>query len=163
MDRDIYSKIIEKINAISEKINAIGASTEEIGTLSELTTSVKTDLVNAINEVDGHADDNAEAIGTLANLDTTAKTNLVLAINELAGRIVYNTDAVDFDNLSDGIAICTNNGNTNVPATGRYAVITFTIYPDTRKVQIAIGITAVYYRAYVDSWGTWSQFAFASS
>lgn len=72
-------------------------NTTNIGTLSNLTTTEKTNLVGAINEVDGDVSTlsgtvgdhttaiatNTSAIGTLANLDTTYKADLVGAINEV--------------------------------------------------------------------------------
>ena len=77
------------------------ANTTAIGTLSNLTTTEKTNLVGAINEVDGNVDtlsgtvgqhttaiaDNTSDIGNLANLETTNKSNLVSAVNEVEGNI----------------------------------------------------------------------------
>lgn len=74
-------------------INEEAGKTSKIGNLSNLTTTAKTDLVVAINEVDAEADANTTAIGTLANLETTNKTNLVGAINEV------NTKTGDLSNL----------------------------------------------------------------
>lgn len=54
-----------------------------IGTLSNLTTTAKTNLVASINEVDGNADTANSNIGTLSSLTTTVKTDLVNAINEV--------------------------------------------------------------------------------
>ena len=68
-----------------------------IGDITELETTVKTDLVSAVNEVKAEADDNKDDItnlntsvsantgniGVMANLQTTDKTNLVSAINEV--------------------------------------------------------------------------------
>ena len=76
-------------------------NTSAIGTLSNLTTTEKSNLVGAINEVDGNVDTlsgtvgqhttdiagNTAAIGNLANLETTNKTNLVAAVNEVDGHI----------------------------------------------------------------------------
>ena len=64
-------------------VNEVEGETASIGTLSNLTTTVKTDLVSAINEVDGVAD----GIGTLANLTTTAKSNVVSAVNEVNANV----------------------------------------------------------------------------
>lgn len=57
------------------------------GDLSNLTTDDKFTLVGAIDEVDAHADANKTNIGTLANLATVDKSDLVNAINELDGNI----------------------------------------------------------------------------
>lgn len=73
---------------------AIAANTKatnnetKIGTISNLTTTEKTNLVGAVNEVNGIATANTGAIGTLSNLLTTEKDNLVGAINEIFGGIV---------------------------------------------------------------------------
>ena len=67
-----------KSNLVSA-INEVDGLTDGIGTLSNLTTTAKTDLVSAINEVDGET----AGIGTLADLTTSTKTNLVAAVNEV--------------------------------------------------------------------------------
>jgi hypothetical protein len=63
---------------------------DKIGLLSNLTTTVKSDLVSAVNEVKSGVNTNTtniatntSNIGTLSNLGTTAKTDLVSAINEV--------------------------------------------------------------------------------
>ena len=72
-------------------------NTTSIGTLSNLTTTEKSNLVGAVNEIDGelstlsgtvgqHTTDiasNTSDIGNLANLTTTNKSNLVSAVNEV--------------------------------------------------------------------------------
>ena len=58
-----------------------------IGTLTDLTTTEKTNLVAAVNEVDVTRKANETAIGTLGDLTTTAKTSAVEAINELDAEI----------------------------------------------------------------------------
>lgn len=62
---------------------AVSDNTANIGTLSNLTTTEKTDLVGAVNEVESHADTNTANIGTLSSLTTTEKTTIVAAINEV--------------------------------------------------------------------------------
>ena len=64
-------------------INEVDGLADGIGTLSNLTTTAKTDLVSAINEVDSET----VGIGTLANLTTSVKTDLVSAINEVDGDV----------------------------------------------------------------------------
>lgn len=66
MDRDIYSKIIERLHEIGEQINeldpeAVASLEEMIGSLESLSTTDKTDIVSAINEVFGMV----EPIGTI--------------------------------------------------------------------------------------------------
>ena len=76
MDRDIYAKLIAKIKTLATKINATAGDTEtvktEIGTLTNLTTTDKTDLVSAINEVDGNADTANNAISSLGSVQYKA-------------------------------------------------------------------------------------------
>lgn len=75
------------IDKLQKEIDALESGSEdiqsEIGTLTNLTTSAKTDVVSAINEVDSHADANATNIGTLSDLTTSVKTDIVSAINSL--------------------------------------------------------------------------------
>lgn len=79
-----------------------------IGTLSNLTTTEKSNLVGAINEIDSDLGtlsttvgnhttaiaDNTSDIGTLFNLTTSAKSNLVAAVNEVDGNCDSNTSAI---------------------------------------------------------------------
>ena len=65
-----------------------------IGTLSNLDTTVKTDLVSAINEVEGEATTNTTNIGNLSNLTTEANTSLVAAINEVDGNSTTNNQNI---------------------------------------------------------------------
>ena len=80
-------------------INEVEGRTDYIGNLSNLTTEANTNLVSAINEVDAHADTNNQNIGTMVNLETTVKTSLVGAINEInTGK---NTNATNIGTLSN--------------------------------------------------------------
>ena len=58
-------------------------NSSSIGTLSNLTTSVKTDLVSAVNEVNS----SAVGVGDISQLTTSDKTSLVGAVNEVDGDI----------------------------------------------------------------------------
>ena len=75
------------IDKLQKQIDSLGDESEtidgKIGTLSNLTTSAKTNLVSAINEVDSHADTNATNIGTLSDLTTSVKTDIVSAVNSI--------------------------------------------------------------------------------
>ena len=82
------STIDSSIYAAKEEADVNKAA---IGTLSNLTTTVKTDLVNAVNEVNSYT----SSIGTLTDLTTTAKTSCVAAINEVNGK------ASDIGDLTD--------------------------------------------------------------
>lgn len=64
-------------------VNEINTSASKIGDLTNLTTTAKTSLVAAINEVDSET----SSIGDLTNLTTTSKSTLVAAVNELDGEI----------------------------------------------------------------------------
>ena len=79
-----------------------------IGTLSNLTTTEKSNLVGAINEIDAQVgtntsniatntldiSTNSTAIGDLTNLTTTAKTDLVSAVNEVQSETDSNTSNI---------------------------------------------------------------------
>lgn len=81
-DRGAY--FIQKLkNEIDNLSDALEDTNEDIGTLSNLTTTAKTNVVSAINEVDVNCDTNTASIGTLTDLKTTSKTNIVSAINEV--------------------------------------------------------------------------------
>lgn len=62
---------------------AIASANTNIGTLTNLTTTEKSNLVGAINEVDSNTDINATNIGDLSDLETTTQTDIVSAINEV--------------------------------------------------------------------------------
>lgn len=89
-------------NASNITVNAgnITATDNKIGSLSNLTTTNKSDVVSAINEVDSNCDSNATSIGTLANLNTINKSTIVNAINEVLANILnFNlTSYKQFDN-----------------------------------------------------------------
>lgn len=68
-------------------INEVDSDLSGIGDLTTLTTSTKSSCVGAINEVDAD-------IGLLTNLTTTAKTNLVSAVNEVDGVASTNKNAI---------------------------------------------------------------------
>lgn len=71
----------------TDLVGAVNELKSQEGDLSNLTTDDKFTLVGAIDEVDSHADANKANIGTLANLATVNKSDLVNAINELDGNI----------------------------------------------------------------------------
>lgn len=93
-----YNGDMSKIDAGIYGAKSLADTNEaSIGTLSNLDTTVKSDLVSAINEVNtqvgtntGNISTNTQnisantsAIGVLANLSTTTKTDLVSATNEV--------------------------------------------------------------------------------
>ena len=121
--------VVLKTNADKEgptiKVDASALDTQikqnadAIGTLTNLTTTEKTNLVGAVNEVKGAADaaqtkandaftqanTNKASIGTLTNLTTTEKTNLVGAVNEVKGTAdtalgLANTNKANIGSLS---------------------------------------------------------------
>lgn len=92
------SKIDTGIHAAKSEADNNATS---IGTLSNLTTTAKTDLVSAVNEIDGEVATNTNNIatntsniatntthiGTLTNLTTSSKTDLVVAANEINAKV----------------------------------------------------------------------------
>lgn len=84
---DYNSDMLKIDAAVHANTGNITANATSIGTLSNLTTTNKTNLVNAVNEVDGNCDTNTTNMGTLSNLTTTNKTTLVNAINEVVSNI----------------------------------------------------------------------------
>lgn len=92
------SKIDSGIHAAKSEADNNATS---IGTLSNLTTTAKTDLVSAVNEIDGEVTTNTNNIatntsniatntthiGTLTNLTTSSKTDLVVAANEINAKV----------------------------------------------------------------------------
>ena len=97
-----YNGDMSKIDAGIYGAKSLADTNEaSIGTLSNLDTTVKSDLVSAINEVNTQVGlnttaignnttaigDNTTAIGTLANLSTTVKSDLVSATNEVNSKV----------------------------------------------------------------------------
>lgn len=87
---DVQEEINNKMDAMVEDGTlAQILNVEMIGTLSNLTTTDKTDLVSAINEVNGNIGtldtDLSAKIGDLTNLTTSVKTDVVSAVNSLQG------------------------------------------------------------------------------
>lgn len=97
-----FNQAMATIDSALHSGNEAGnTANNSIGTLSNLETTVKTDLVSAINEVKDVTDtntsdiqnnasgiqENSTAIGSLIDLATTTKANLVGSINELKGSI----------------------------------------------------------------------------
>lgn len=107
-----YNSDMSAIDSAVYNADSLAQTNEaSIGVLSELDTTVKTDLVSAINEVEGVASSlsttvadhttsiatNTSAIGTLANLDTSNKSNLVSAINEVLNEFNFTATELDPD------------------------------------------------------------------
>lgn len=100
--KDLFLGNIKLSNSadLAAAILRIGINEANIGTLTDLTTTKKTDLVNAINELKaeisaltggaetGGISNMIETItGALTDLDTTDKTTLVDAINEIVENV----------------------------------------------------------------------------
>ena len=75
-----FSKFSDKTNTYDVKD---AKARTDIGTLSNLTTTAKTNAVSAINEVDTEVDGANAKVGSLSNLTTKTKISTVAAINEL--------------------------------------------------------------------------------
>lgn len=61
-------------------VNEVNSSAVGVGDISQLTTSDKTSVVAAVNEVDGD-------VGNLMSLNTANKTSIVAAVNEVDGDV----------------------------------------------------------------------------
>lgn len=107
-----YNGDMTKIDSAIYETDSLSKVNESaIGTLSNLDTTVKSDLVSAINEVNTQVGlnttaignnttaigNNTRAIGTLANLDTIDKSDLVDAINEIVSQFNIG-NPVTYDN-----------------------------------------------------------------
>lgn len=115
-------------------------NTTAIGTLSNLTTTEKSNLVGAINEIDSdlgnlsttvgeHTTDiatNTSAIGTLASLDTTAKNNLVAAVNEV-NTLISKLNLVNFETYGSSelalVGATYFSGNLKLASNSDYSVV----------------------------------------
>lgn len=113
-------------------INEEKGKTDKIGNLSNLTTSANTDLVVAINEVDAEADANNQNIGTMTNLETTVKTSLVGAVNEVNGKIGNLSNLETSSNTNLVSAINEINGKTDIYSTNE--TITNKVWIDGRPI-----------------------------
>ena len=110
---DINQGFLAIDTAIHNAYAIASLTSTNVGDLTNLTTTVKTDIVSSINEVDGDLGDlssivaghttaignNTTAIGTLANLTTTTKTDLVSAVNEVDN--VASNNATSIGTLSN--------------------------------------------------------------
>ena len=87
-----YNQDMSKIDTgIYDAKSEADTNKTAIGTLSNLTTTNKTNLVSAVNEVN----DKTSTIGDVTTLTTTNKTNLVSAVNEV------NSKTTGIGDLSD--------------------------------------------------------------
>lgn len=94
---DINQSYLAIDTAIHNAYALASLTSTNVGDISDLTTTVKTDVVSAVNEINGGLGDlsstvashttaignNTTAIGNLADLDTVDKQDLVGAINEV--------------------------------------------------------------------------------
>lgn len=76
--------ILADIAALQSQMTTVISN---IGTLSNLTTTAKTNLVAAINEIDADLTALSTSIGNLSTLTTTNKTSVVNAINEVNAKV----------------------------------------------------------------------------
>ena len=76
---------------------AVQANATHIGTLSNLTTTEKTNLVGAVNEVDSHVDTNTGAIATINGND--AGLSMREVAQDVAGNVYIPCGSVAFANL----------------------------------------------------------------
>jgi hypothetical protein len=81
----------------SDLLTQVSDNTTHIGTLSNLTTTEKTNLVGAVNEVDSHVDTNTGAIATINDNDTGLSMRQVA--QDVAGNVYIPCGSVAFANL----------------------------------------------------------------
>ena len=86
IDTGIYNAQSDATSALNASASASESASQAIGavgTLSNLTTTEKSNLVGAINEVNSNTSTNGGKIGDLSNLSTVDKSSLVGATNEV--------------------------------------------------------------------------------
>ena len=76
-------------------VNEVSGKTDDIGNLSNLTTENTSSIVGAINEVDANSKTNNQNIGNMTNLETTVKSSLVGAVNEVNSKTTPATSFVE--------------------------------------------------------------------
>lgn len=122
---DINQGFLAIDTAIHNAYALASLTNTNVGDISDLTTTVKTDVVSAVNEINGGLGNlgstvashttaignNTTAIGNLADLDTVDKTNLVGAINEVD--LLATNNATNIGNLN---SLDTTNKNNLVGA-----------------------------------------------
>lgn len=118
-------------------INEVNSETSSIGVLTDLTTTAKTSVVAAINEVNAGVGN----IGDLTDLTTTAKTNLVAAINELDGEI--GTLANLTTTSKADLVSATNEVNLGV-GTNSSAIGTLSSLSTTTKTDLVSAVNEIY-------------------
>lgn len=147
---DVQEEIDNKIDELVEDGTMDQLlNTNLTGSLSNLTTTVKTNLVAAINEVDSHADTNAASIGTLSDLTTTAKSNLVASVNEV------NTKASTVGNLN---SLTTTNKDNVVAAINEVNNIASGITTEINKVKITKYTFTATTQAAPSPYGTFTEY-----
>lgn len=94
-DRGAYyiNKLQEQIDSLASEDESIETS---IGTLTNLTTTEKSNLVGAVNEVNSSLGTTDAKIGSLSDLTTTEKTSVVGAVNEVDSDISTLTATAPF-------------------------------------------------------------------
>ena len=119
-------------NRVTTNEGSIATINNTIGTLSNLTTTDKTNLVNAINEVDSNCDTNTSAISTI-------NTTLESKIDGLVILSYGNSTWQDFINAYNKkvVVYCRASSNAN-PATGSQTRLAFMAYVnnETNPTQV---------------------------
>lgn len=118
---DINQGFLAIDTAIHNAYSLASLTSTNVGDISDLTTTVKTDVVSAVNEINGGLGDlsstvashttaignNTTAIGNLADLDTVDKGDLVGAINEVD--LIATNNATSIGTLSNLNTTAKNN------------------------------------------------------
>lgn len=104
-------KLQSQINSLTSEDETIETS---IGTMSNLTTTEKTNLVGAVNEVNSSVGTTDAKIGTLSNLNTSDKTDIVASINSVYA-LLGGAKIINFGAVGGGKKlVLTNTGNDHI-------------------------------------------------
>jgi hypothetical protein len=126
----LESTVNEQAGDIADNEAAINANASAIGTLSNLTTSAKSNLVAAVNEVDAHADANAANIAT--------NTSGITALNR---RFSYVSGVSTHTLTASGLYYCASDC-TGLPFSGTWALTVIANPAGTSVKQIARSLSA---------------------
>ena len=111
-------------------------------------------MITGMNNIVGYEAKWGAITGTLSE-----QTDLQTALN---GKVPYQASTGNCNTFADGITIVTDTSTSNLPASSRMAVLTFTVLSSPlRKVQVAFELSAIYRRSCADNtstgWSAWTN------
>lgn len=137
IDAGIYSAKAES------EINA-----DSIGDLTDLQTSVKTDVVSAVNEVETTATNNSTHIGNINLLQTINKSDVVSAINEVntnqTSASSHIGDLLDLDTTDKSDLVDAINEVNGKTVTNKNAIGTLSELESTTKTDLVSAVNEVF-------------------